>query len=270
VTTVPTPRPARRRTAEWAVVAPATGIATGGGPRGHHLGRGRKRRTRAERTRLALLITLAVAIVALLAAVLAPLRPSGRSRLLPPVPAGVSQPPLAPVPQKPSATPAEPPGFPTAIPTSSPTGPVEPGAGAGGTQPPRRPPRIRTVSFEAESSANTLNGSSHIRSAPGASGGLAIGSIGGDPASTLRFDGVVVPAAGTYTLTVFYLSAEERSVRIDVNADRTGVVTFAAIGDWETVGSLALRVDLRAGANSITFSNRIERGPDVDRITIGN
>jgi hypothetical protein len=259
----------------YGVVEP--GIAPIDAHRGLHGSGARQRRTRMERKRIAVLGILVIALIASIVAALAPVR-HGRSRLLPPVPAVVSQRPIAPVPTDPTASPAEPPGFPTAIPTGTSPAPADPPAtgpagGDGGANrpvtPPTHPP-IRAFSVEAESAANTLSGATRIRSVAEASGGQAIGFLGGGTANTLRFNNVVVPAAGTYTLTVFYLSGEERSARIDLNADRTGVVTFASGGDVNTVASLALRVDLVAGANAITFSNRIERAPDIDRIIISN
>jgi hypothetical protein len=230
--------------------------------RGIHESGARQRRTMGEKTRILIFVLALSAVVLLFAAALAPLR-RDHSRLLPSVPAGVSMPPLAPplVPapsQSPSAV-TDPPGFPSSIPTAdSPTPPSSP----------RPAPVVRTVSYEAEAAVNTLTGDARIRPAEAASGHQIIGDIDGE-GSTLRFNQVVVPADGAYTVTIYYLSIDDRGLAITVNAAATLAVEVPGTGDLETVGSLTLRLRLRRGANTIEFSNSAARAPDIDRIVVG-
>jgi hypothetical protein len=230
----------------------------------------RQRRPVGERTRIAFFLAAIGALALVFLAALVPLR-RDRSRLLPPIPAVVSQPPLVPVPAaSPSSTPSpspsvvitDPPGFPTSIPTAD---PVTPSAA-----PPRIPPVLRTTSFEAESAVNTLTGDAHIRAAAGASGGEVITDIGGGEGNTLRFNRILVPAAGVYTLAIYYASGGDRTLAISIDGAPAASIRFAATGDRETVGSLTLRVQLEGGANTIEFGNPLDRGPDIDRITVGS
>jgi hypothetical protein len=228
----------------------------------------RQRRPVSERTRIAFFLSALVALALIFLAALVPLR-RDRSRLLPPIPAGVSQPPLVPVPvptESPSPAPSpsvvvtDPPGFPTSIPTADPVPP----------SPASPPPVLRTTGFEAESAVNTLTGDARIRAVADASGGEVITGIGGGEGNTLRFNRVLVPTDGVYTLTVYYASVDNRSITVSVDGAPEVSIRFAATGDSEIVGSLALRVRLAGGANTIEFGNPVARGPDIDEITVGS
>lgn len=202
-----------------------------------------------------------------------PERRSGLLSELPPIPT------IAP----PAADPNAPPGStppsadawpPTVVPSAPPPLPPDPTSPpASPTNPPRQPPppRLAPVSFEAESAVNTLGGSAKIHNVPEASGGHTIGNLGRGSANTLRFNRIGTPAAGTYTLTVFYLSGDgDRIATVKVNGRLIGRVTFPATGDWQTVGSLAVRITLDAGNNSIEFGNPDGPAPDFDRLTVAS
>jgi hypothetical protein len=237
--------------------------------RGAHGIGSRQRGPVSERARIAFFLAALVALALVFVAALVPLR-RDRSRLLPPVPAGVSQPPLVPVPAgspsaspsppEPSAVVTDPPGFPTSIPTADPVTP----------SPSRPSPVLRTTGFEAESAVNTLIGDAHIRAAADASGGEVITGIGGAEGSALRFNQIRVPADGVYTMSVYYVSAADGRLAISIDNGAAVWVRFAGTGDGETVGSLTLRVRLQGGANTIQFSNPFDRGPDIDQITVGS
>jgi hypothetical protein len=170
--------------------------------------------------------------------------------------------PDAPESPQPTSVPGQPP-----LPTDSPTPPNRP------TMPVRQPPpppNIPTASFEAESAANTLSGRTRIHTVVEASGGHTIGFIGEGSANTLRFNGLSLPVNGTYTLAVFYISGDgDRSATIRIDGTLVGMVSFPGTGDWHTVGSLAMRINLKAGNNSIEFGNPEDPAPDIDRITLG-
>jgi hypothetical protein len=226
--------------------------------RGRHGGGGRQRRTFGELTRLWLLVPALAALAGVVAVALFLPRPSGPSRLFPPIRAVVTPPTL--VPRPPAAPPSEPPGSPSSIPTAAPTGPSQ--------APPQARPPLRAITIEAESSSNTLSGEARIRTVAGASGGQVIGSIGGGSANTLRFNGIVVPARGIYTLTVFYVSRVDRVAAIRVDGGVPVELTFPATGDWGTVGALTVRVEFLAGANTLEFGNPRDRAPAIDRIRV--
>jgi hypothetical protein len=233
--------------------------------RGMHESRLRQSRTTSERTRILLVVAGVVALFGVLATALSPFW-ANRNRGLPavPVPAAVSQPPLGsgPTVAPPTQPPTAPPGFPTTIPTAASSAPTQPPAD---TTPVRQP--IRPIVVEAESAANALRGEAQAREAVGASGGLVVSSIGADAGSTLRFAGIRVPAAGTYSLTVFYLSDPDRTASLRVNGSAR-TVAFPGTGDPDTVASLSLRVNLAAGANTVEFAGTGELAPDLDRLTV--
>ncbi|NJC71673.1 hypothetical protein HC031_18385 [Planosporangium thailandense] len=187
------------------------------------------------------------------------------SRSLPPLPARMSPLPMG---QVPNPLPSAPPGYPSAIPTGSASGRVPPPTTTRPAPPPPTQPPIAPVSVEAESAANDLTGETRIRPVAGASGGQVIEHIGGDPENSLRFNRIVVPFGGVFTVDIRYISAVDRSAAVSVNDGRFVTVKFPATGDGETVGSLVLRIRLDKGSNSIQFSNPVNYAPDIDRIIV--
>ncbi|MGD8193038.1 cell wall-binding repeat-containing protein [Herbiconiux sp. P18] len=132
------------------------------------------------------------------------------------------------------------------------------------------------TSYEAEDA--TLAGSAAVRPLSLASGGEAVGTIGGDPGndSELEFSSVKADADGTYALTVRY-SNEEQSPATHYNPDplaRHAVITVN--GQKQTVlfphsfhqnnfWDLTIPVTLKKGDNTITFTS--EEQPNFDGVT---
>ena len=85
------------------------------------------------------------------------------------------------------------------------------------------------------------------------------------------------PEAGTYQLTVRYANGgtTERPMTLTVGGE-TQTLAFAstapvgAIADvaWQTWGEFTIDVELTAGANTISFTNTIANGPNIDNVTI--
>lgn len=249
-------------------------------PRGH-----RRVASPFFRHRLALAAVLAaggvvVSLVVALAVALAVVRPhqhSGR----PPTAGGVGSTAGAPVggiAQSPSPTPSQ--------------GPSQRGpAGPGSPQPTPAPGAtlLTPITYQAEAAANTLGGSARVADYPGASGGKIVRNIGlwsrggrwsrwsrgsrgsgWSGAGTLRFDGVMAPADGRYTLTFFY-------VHINNEPTRTAVITVSGAdpisatvaGGSTCCASKVITVVLRKGANAISFGNPNGHAPSIDKIVIG-
>lgn len=137
------------------------------------------------------------------------------------------------------------------------------------------PPRPVTLTYEAEDPANTLGGTAWVDDYPGASGGRIVRNLGNwegsRKAGTLRFNDVTVPRAGTYLLTFFYVHLDDSATRtavIDVSGgapvsvEVTGSATCCAAG--------RLRIALQRGVNTITFSNRDDHAPSLDKIVISS
>jgi hypothetical protein len=234
--------------------------------RGQHADGARKWPEVGERTRVALIAGAVAALALVVTAAVLPSSGDGTSRLLPPLPARISPLPLAPAPRP---QPSGPPGFPSAIPTADTAGPAQSSTTSAAAPPPARPP-VAPVGYEAEAASNVLSGEARIRAVAGASGGQVIAHIGGEPANALRFNRVVVPFGGVYTLAIHYISAGDRNATVSVNDGRFILLRFPGTDDWETVGSLTLRIKLDGGANSIEFSNPAAYAPDIDRIVVGS
>jgi hypothetical protein len=139
--------------------------------------------------------------------------------------------------------------------------------------PPPPPPTFGPLSIEAEGPSATRDGSAIVWNYDNASGGRIVGRVGDwDQRSgpgTVRFNGIAIPANGTYTLRIHF-------VHVDGEPNRTGVVTVSGMSPITTTfqGSSTccsvktLTVTLTAGTKSITISNNNGHGPALDRIVI--
>jgi len=125
------------------------------------------------------------------------------------------------------------------------------------------------TSYEAEAAANTIAGGAGVTSCSTCSGGSKVGFVG--EGGTLTFNGVSVPSAGTYQVTVAYLdgSATGRQADVSVNGGPAQLVQFTPTGSFSTVGTMTIPLALTAGANTIEFSNPSAYAPDFDRIIVG-
>jgi hypothetical protein len=273
--TLPTPDTRRPPAGE-------TSAPLGGFQRWLYQGRRHQRRLLLPQYRTAAAL-LGTAVAALLLVLVVALWPSSKRNnvVLPEIPRSTpTSVPTLPSPDNPdgSATPSadaptgtpvpgQPP-LPTADATTNPPRPQP-------AQPAPRPPshNISPTSFEAESATSTLIGQARIRTNRDASGGFAIGFLGSGNGSSgaLRMNGLGVPVAGTYTVTIFYISGDgNRRARVSLNDGAPITVTFPSTGDWNTVGSLALRGTFDAGGNSLAFDNPVDWAPDIDRVVVSN
>ncbi|MCK9860036.1 DUF4832 domain-containing protein [Paenibacillus sp. ATY16] len=121
--------------------------------------------------------------------------------------------------------------------------------------------------YEAEASANTRTGAAVISACSTCSGGSKVGYVGNND-GTLQFNGVSASAAGTYTMTVSYLSGEARSAQIRVNGGSPVTLSMPSTGSWTAIGTVQTQIQLNAGNNTIHFSNPTGWAPDFDRIQI--
>jgi hypothetical protein len=123
------------------------------------------------------------------------------------------------------------------------------------------------TAYEAEAAGNTLTGTAAVSSCSACSGGSKVGYVGNN-GGTLQWNGVNVAAAGTYTVTVSYLSGEARSAQLRVNGGAPVTLSFPSTGSWTAVGTVQTQVSLNAGNNTIQVSNPTGWAPDLDRIQI--
>jgi hypothetical protein len=125
------------------------------------------------------------------------------------------------------------------------------------------------TSYEAEAAANTIAGGASVAACPTCSGGGKVGFVG--EGGTLTVNGVSVPAAGTYQVTIAYLdgSATGRQADVSVNGGTAQLVQFTPTGSFSTVGTMTIPLTLTAGDNTIEFGNPSAYTPDFDRIIVG-
>jgi hypothetical protein len=168
---------------------------------------------------------------------------------------------------EPSAVASPGPGAPSRVPGRTRPGTMTPGA-------PARPLSDQMVNalgapiwFEAED--GTLGGDTRMRTVAGASGGQVVTHVGEKAANTVTLNGISVPAAGTYQLTIFYVAGDgPRSANLSVNGGPPQSITFGRTANWSTVGSLTVAITAQAGANSLQFGNPKSKAPDLDRVAV--
>jgi hypothetical protein len=124
-----------------------------------------------------------------------------------------------------------------------------------------------TADYEAEAAANTRTGAAVISACVSCSGGSKVGFVGNND-GTLQFNGISAAAAGTYTMTISYISGEARSAQLRVNGGTPATLNLLSTGSWTAVGTVQTQVQLNAGHNTIHFSNPTGWAPDFDRIQI--
>ncbi len=140
----------------------------------------------------------------------------------------------------------------------------------GGSTPPSSPPPTSpppsggNVSYEAEAAA--LAGGTTVTSCAHCSGGQKLSYLGNG--GTATFNNISEPAAGSYTMTVSFASVgQARTAVITVNGVKQ-TVSFPETPDYNTVVTKNVTVQLKAGTNTIQFSNPTAGAPNLDRITV--
>ena len=132
--------------------------------------------------------------------------------------------------------------------------------------PPRRrwPPRMRPRRRPTRSRA----GRASRRARPARAGRRSASSA---RAARSPFNGVSVPSAGTYQVTIAYLdgSATGRQADVSVNGGTAQLVQFTPTGSFSTVGTMTDPADAGRRDNTIEFSNPSAYAPDFDRIIVG-
>ena len=149
---------------------------------------------------------------------------------------------------------------------ATPTGTPSPGVTA--TPSCFRPPPGVCVSYEAESTQNTLEGSAIALDCPTCSNGAKISYVGSND-GTLQFNSVGIIASGNYTMTICYLNGDAvRYALLSVNGGPGTPVSFPSTGSFHTVGSIQRTVTLNTGCNTLKFYNPIvgNWAPDFDSI----
>jgi alpha-glucosidase len=122
--------------------------------------------------------------------------------------------------------------------------------------------------YEAESLDNKTYAVKTVDNSGLCSGGKFVGQLG--KINYLRFQKIEAENAGTYAMTVFYMTGENRSSYIKVNGGEELMYEFKSSGGYygNNMGFVTVLVDLVKGQNIIEFGNKSDYCPNIDRITI--
>lgn len=136
-------------------------------------------------------------------------------------------------------------------------------------------------SLAYEGASATLAGGARLVDSAHASAGSYIGWLGNSASSTAEF-AVNAPKAGRYLLVVHYAHNDRRDNGHAYNTDimsRTADITvgtgaprkatFKNTWSWDDYWTLGVPVELKKGANKVTFGNATAWAPNIDRIELG-
>ena len=113
-----------------------------------------------------------------------------------------------------------------------------------------------------------LGGNATHTSCEYCSGNTKIISVGGKPENDVRFDDVVVQAAGVYMMEIDFVAKGSRPLWVKVNRDKPFQLSLA--GDSDSLPtSMVVPVSLKDGKNSITVGGGEDDAPAIDKIVIG-
>ncbi|MBR6761832.1 MAG: glycoside hydrolase family 97 catalytic domain-containing protein [Oscillospiraceae bacterium] len=132
-------------------------------------------------------------------------------------------------------------------------------------------PYTNYLSYEAEHAV--LSGQAAVSSGKDgkySSNNAYVGYVGGNGNNHVTFTNVTAPADGEYTLRIYYVSGEPRSLKVDVNGAFVKKLDnlYANRNDWTGIRAVNLTVTLKAGQNTIKLYNDTAYGPSIDRIAL--
>ena len=97
--------------------------------------------------------------------------------------------------------------------------------------------------------------------------GVKASYIGNNADNYIEFQKIYSKVAGEYTLTISYISGENRSAVLSVNGVTQNLANLNS-GGWSTVKDVTVKVTLKAGYNTIRLSNATGWVPDLDKISL--
>ncbi|MGB8490825.1 MAG: alpha-galactosidase [Bacteroidales bacterium] len=131
--------------------------------------------------------------------------------------------------------------------------------------------------FEAEYSwINNFNLTMNSKLVPGqanpvedasCSGGAKVTLIGNQTDNYIEFRDVYANASDNYTLSLFFISGEDRNATVSVNGNNVQLAGLYS-GGWDKIAKASLQVTLKKGYNTVRISNASGNAPDIDKIEI--
>ena len=101
------------------------------------------------------------------------------------------------------------------------------------------------------------------------SGGVKVGWLGGRAENDLQWRNVYSENGGEYTLRVYFVTGENRTMKLSVNNGEAVTYTGNS-GGWDTVGSAEFDVVLEKGENVVRLFNDSEFMGDIDKMVLVN
>ena len=101
------------------------------------------------------------------------------------------------------------------------------------------------------------------------SGGVAVGWLGNRDSNDLQWRNVYSKEGGEYTLRVYFITGDNRTMKLSVNGGEPMTFTGNS-GGWSTVGSAEFNVVLEKGENVIRLFNENGYMGDIDKMEIVN
>jgi len=96
------------------------------------------------------------------------------------------------------------------------------------------------------------------------SSGMKAGWLGRKAQNDLQWEHVWSKTGGSYTMTIGYISGENRQMTVGVNGKRVKILTNLNSGGWQTVGTVSLDIELQPGDNVVRLYNLSAWMPDID------
>ena len=101
------------------------------------------------------------------------------------------------------------------------------------------------------------------------SGGMAVGWLGNRESNDLQWRNVYSAEGGEYTLRVYFVTGDNRTMKLSVNGGEP--LTFTGnSGGWSTVGSAEFNVVLEKGENVVRLFNENGYMGDIDKMVLVN
>ncbi|MEV0389714.1 hypothetical protein [Nonomuraea sp. NPDC050643] len=129
------------------------------------------------------------------------------------------------------------------------------------------PPDRSPGTYEAERVGNVWEGAAEPAYCKVCSGGRKVILIGGNVYDYAVVKGVLAETAGPRRMTVHALVDGAQSFSVSVNGG--DAIQVPMTGTKDTVTTASVPVDLVAGVNTIRFFGHTARGPELDKIVIG-
>ena len=126
---------------------------------------------------------------------------------------------------------------------------------------------LKSVSYEAEASTNTMVGGAAVASCADCSGGAKVGNLYNGGA--LRINNVTVPKTGTYQVNIRYTTGDPRSATVSANGQNAVTLAFPPSGGWGTPATLTVALQLHSGTNTIEIDSTTPvYSPDIDKVEV--